>query len=120
MTLSVNITPLRPEFNVCGQISVADVAVLAQRGFKSIVNNRPDGEDGPRQPRSAEIEAEAKAHGMHYVHFPVSSPMVTPAQVEAYRLACADLPHPLVAFCRTGGRASAFFQACDGQVGCPA
>ncbi len=117
MTLSVNITPMSPEFTVCGQISVADVAVLANRGFKSIINNRPDGEDGPRQPRSAEIEAAAKAHGMHYVHFPVSSPMLTQAQVDAYRKACATLPHPLVAFCRSGGRASAFFHACDGQVG---
>ena len=119
MTLSVPTTTLCPEFTVCGQISIADVAVLAKRGYKSIINNRPDGEGGPTQPRSAEIEAAAKANGMHYVHVPVPSPMLSAAQVEAYRNACADLPHPLVAFCRSGGRASAFFQACGGKVGRP-
>lgn len=118
MTLSVPATSLCPEFTACGQISVADVAVLARQGFKSIINNRPDGEGGPSQPRSAEIEAAAKAHGMRYVHVPASSPMLSAAQVEAYRQACADLPHPVVAFCKSGGRASAFFQACGGQVGC--
>lgn len=118
MTLSVPTTALCPEFTVCGQISVADVGVLARQGYKSIINNRPDGEGGPSQPTSAEIEAAAGAHGMRYVHFPVSSPMLSAAQVEAYRQACADLPHPLVAFCRSSGRASAFFQACGGQVGC--
>lgn len=117
MTLSVPTTALCPEFTVCGQISVADVAVFARQGYKSIINNRPDGEGGPEQPRSADIEAAAKAHGLRYVHVPVPSPMLTPTQVEAYRHACADLPHPVVAFCRSGGRASAFFQACGGQVG---
>lgn len=120
MSLSVPTTALCPEFTVCGQISVADVAVLAKQGFKSIINNRPDGEGGPDQPLSADIEAAAKANGMRYVHVPVPSPMLNAEQVAAYRTACADLPHPVVAFCRSGGRATAFFQACDGQVGCPA
>ena len=120
MTLSVTTTTLCPEFTVCGQISIADVIVLARQGYKSIINNRPDGEGGPDQPRSAEIEAAAKANGLRYVHFPVPHPMLSATQVEAYRHACADLPHPLVAFCRSGGRASAFFQACGGRVGRPA
>lgn len=118
MTLSIPTTPLCPEFTVCGQISLADVAVLAKQGYRSIINNRPDGEGGPDQPRSAEIEAAAKALGMRYVHFPVPNLMISPAQVSQYQALCADLPHPIVAFCRSGGRASAFFQACGGQVGC--
>lgn len=119
MTVSVPLTALRPEFTVCGQISVADVAKLAAKGFKSIINNRPDGEDGPNQPRSAEIEAAAKAAGMAYVHFPIHSPMEAAMKAQAYQAACAALPHPVVAFCRSGGRASALFQATGGAVGCP-
>ena len=117
MTLSVCATALCPEFTVCGQISIADIAVFAKQGFKSIINNRPDGEGGPDQPRSADIEAAAKAHGLRYVHYPVPNPVLSSAQVEGYRQACADLPHPVLAFCKTGGRASAFFQACGGRVG---
>ncbi|MDE2402648.1 MAG: TIGR01244 family phosphatase [Burkholderiales bacterium] len=117
MTLSVPTTSLCPEFTVCGQISVADVAVLARQGYRSIINNRPDGEGGPDQPSSAQIQAAAEALGLRYVHFPVPNLMISQAQLDEYQRTCADLPHPMVAFCRSGGRASALFQGCGGQVG---
>lgn len=120
MTLSVNPSPMCPEFSVCGQIRVADVPLLAQQGYRAIINNRPDGEDGPDQPTSADIEAAALAHGMAYVHFPIHTMMVSPSVAKAYQDACAALPHPVVAFCRSGGRSAALFQACDGRVGKPA
>ncbi|HET8693654.1 MAG: TIGR01244 family phosphatase [Burkholderiales bacterium] len=120
MSLSVPINPLCPEFAVCGQISVEDVAKLATQGYRSIINNRPDGEGGPGQPTSAQIEAAAKAAGMSYVHFPVASLMISPEQVTRYHALCADLPHPIVAFCKSGGRANALFQAVGCQVGRPA
>jgi len=117
MTLSVPTNALCPEFTVCGQITVADVAVFARQGFRSIINNRPDGEGGPDQPTSAQIEEAAKAHGLSYVHFPVPNLMISEAQVAQYQQLCATLPHPIVGFCRSGGRASALFQACGGRVG---
>ncbi len=120
MSLSVRTNQLCPEFTVCGQISVNDVAELARQGYRSIINNRPDGEGGPTQPRSADIEAAAKAAGMSYVHFPVASLMISPEQVNRYQALCADLPHPIVAFCAAGGRANALFQAVGCRVGRPA
>jgi uncharacterized protein (TIGR01244 family) len=120
MSLSVPTNPLCPEFTVCGQINVADVAEFARRGFRSIINNRPDGEGGPDQPTSAEIEAAATANGMQYVYFPVPSLNISAAQVAQYQDLCAHLPHPIVGFCRSGGRAGALFAACGGQVGKPA
>lgn len=120
MSLSVQTMTLCPEFTVCGQISIDDVAVFADKGFRSIINNRPDGEGGPGQPTSAQIEAAAKAAGMAYVHFPVASLMISPEQVNRYHAMCADLPHPIVAFCKSGGRANALFQAVGCQVGRPA
>jgi len=118
MTVSVPLNILCPEFTVCGQISLSDVAKLAAQGYRSIVNNRPDGEGGPGQPTSAQIEAEAKAHNMAYVHFPINNPMEAAQQAQAYQAACAALPHPLVAFCRSGARSTALYQACGCQVGC--
>ncbi len=117
---SVPLQAICPEFTVCGQIALSDVAKLAAQGYRSIINNRPDGEGGPGQPTSAQIEAEAKAHGLAYVYFPINSPMEAGMKAQAYQNACAALPHPLVAFCRSGGRAAALFQACEGQVGTPA
>jgi uncharacterized protein (TIGR01244 family) len=119
MSISTALTPLCPEFTVCGQITVADVAHLAAQGFRSIINNRPDGEGGPEQPLSAQIEAAAKAAGLAYVHFPIGSPMDATMKAQAYQNACAALPHPVVAFCRSGGRAAALFQATGGAIGCP-
>lgn len=117
MTLSVLATAICPEFTVCGQITLGDVAVLARQGYRSIINNRPDGEGGPDQPSSDQIQAAAQALGLQYVHFPVPNLMLSAEQVQAYQAACAALPHPIVAFCRSGGRASALFKACGGQVG---
>jgi uncharacterized protein (TIGR01244 family) len=90
------------ELSVSPQISVADVAEIARLGFKTLVNNRPDGED-PAQPPSAEIEAAAKAAGLTYIHVPVrGSP--TSDQVEAQRAMLAKSPGPVMAFCRSGTR----------------
>ena len=36
------------------------MAAVAKAGFRSVVNNRPDGEAGPQQPTSAAIEAAAE------------------------------------------------------------
>jgi uncharacterized protein (TIGR01244 family) len=117
MSLTIALNPLCPEFAVCGQIALVDIERLASKGYRSIVNNRPDGEGGAQQPTSAQIAAEAKRHGLSYVYFPINSPMDAAQSASAYQQACAGLPHPVVAFCRSGGRAAALFQACGGNVG---
>ncbi|MEO8115689.1 MAG: TIGR01244 family sulfur transferase [Phenylobacterium sp.] len=90
------------ELSVAPQISVADVAEAARQGFRTIINNRPDGEE-PTQPAAAEIEAAAKAAGLAYVHIPVrGSP--GPAEVEAVRRAVDAADGPVLAFCRSGTR----------------
>ena len=90
------------DFSTSPQISVADVAEAARQGFRTIINNRPDGED-PAQPSAAEIGAAAKAAGLAYHHIPVrGSP--TPEQVEATRAVLQETPEPVLAFCRSGTR----------------
>jgi uncharacterized protein (TIGR01244 family) len=90
------------DLSVAPQISVADVAEAARQGFRTIINNRPDGEE-PGQPRAAEIEAAARAAGLAYHHIPVvGSP--TPQQVEATRAVLQDAEEPVLAFCRSGTR----------------
>lgn len=41
---------------VTGQVSPGEVATIAEQGFRSLVCNRPDGED-PAQPPFATIDA---------------------------------------------------------------
>ena len=62
---------LTPDFSVAGQLSPEAMALAAQAGFKSVINNRPDFEGGPAQPTSASIEAAARAAGLAYAYLPV-------------------------------------------------
>lgn len=104
------------DFTTAPQISVEDVAEAARQGFRTIINNRPDGEE-PTQPTSAEIEAAAKAAGLAYHHIPiVGAP--TEQQVEATREVLQDAEEPVLAFCRSGTRSIvtwSVLQAITGQ-----
>lgn len=95
---------------VSPQIALQDITALAQDGFTGIVNNRPDGE-APDQPASREVEAEARRHGLDYWHIPVVPGAMTEADVRAFASALADATGPVLAFCRTGGRSSALWEA---------
>ena len=90
------------QITVSPQISVDDVGAAARAGFRTIINNRPDGEDAA-QPSSHEIEAAAKAAGLAYFHMPVRGGP-TPEQVEATQHVLAEAPGPILAFCRSGTR----------------
>jgi len=90
------------DFSTAPQISVADVAEAARQGFRTIINNRPDGEE-LAQPTAQEIEAAAKAAGLAYFHIPVRGGP-TPEQVAATESVLAEAEAPVLAFCRSGTR----------------
>ena len=50
-------------FATAPQIAPQDLAEIGAMGFKTVVNNRPDGEGGADQPTSAVMEAAALAAG---------------------------------------------------------
>jgi uncharacterized protein (TIGR01244 family) len=89
--------------SVSAQIDEADVGTLAEQGFRSLINNRPDGEV-PGQPDSTAIAAAAARHGMEYMHLPVVSGQWQADVVEAFADALHTLPTPILAFCRSGTR----------------
>jgi uncharacterized protein (TIGR01244 family) len=91
------------DYTVSGQITVEDVAGIARAGYRSIMCNRPDGEEAGQTPW-AEIEAAARREGLAVAFVPVVSGAITEADVEAFRAALADLPKPVFAYCRSGGR----------------
>lgn len=88
-----------------GQVRLEEIASLAAEGCRLLINNRPDGE-APDQPSSDELEAEAKRHGMAYCHIPVVPGAATSADARAFKEAMETADGPVVAFCRTGGRAT--------------
>ena len=84
------------------------MAEAARAGFKSVVNNRPDFEDGPDQPTSAQIEAAARAAGLR-VPPPAGQPAryQTPEEIAAMARLLQELPRPMLVFCRCGARSGA-------------
>jgi len=92
-----------------GQIAPADVAAIAAHGFKTVINNRPDGEGGPAQPTSAELQNAAQAAGLAYVHIPVVSGQLTAEQVVEMANTLQAAATPIFAFCRSGARTEHLF-----------
>ncbi|MGZ8329115.1 MAG: TIGR01244 family sulfur transferase [Allosphingosinicella sp.] len=87
------------------QPSEEDIGALADRGYRSIIGNRPDNE-APDQPTWKELKAAALARGMHAVHIPVVAGQIDEADIRAFREALENLPKPIAAFCRTGTRST--------------
>lgn len=98
-----------PQVAVRGQIEPEEIAGLAKAGFKTIINNRPDHEQ-PGQPLSDDLGATARQHGLAYWHIPVVPGQATEADAAAFARAIDAASGPVVAFCRTGGRARSLWQ----------
>lgn len=108
---ALSLTRLDADVCVSPQLDPAAMAALAEAGFKSVINNRPDGEGGPDQPTSAQVEAAALAAGLAYVHLPVQPAVQTPDQIARFAELLESLPKPILAFCRTGTRSTKLYQA---------
>ncbi len=96
---------------VAPQLSPEAMAEAARQGFRSVINNRPDFEHGPDQPTSAQIEAAARAAGLEYRFLPVDGGYQSPEEIEAFAALLAELPRPILAFCRSGARSGRLFSA---------
>lgn len=101
---------LTPDVSVSPQLQPADMQAVADAGFKALIINRPDGEGGPEQPLSADVLAAAQAAGLQARYQPVVSGAITAADVADFNQLLHELPRPLLAFCRTGGRCTQLFQ----------
>jgi sulfide:quinone oxidoreductase len=87
------------------------MAEAARLGFRSVVNNRPDNEHGPGQPTNADIQAAAVAAGLDYRFLPVDGGYQSPEEIAQMAQLLADLPRPLLAFCRSGARSARLIAA---------
>jgi uncharacterized protein (TIGR01244 family) len=104
------------QLSVSPQIQLDDVATASQQGFRTLINNRPDGEE-PGQPTSSQMQVAAAAAGLAYVHIPVRGGP-TPEQIEGVRRVVDEAEAPVLAFCRSGTRSIVTWslgQALSGQ-----
>ena len=99
----MDIRKITEELAVAPQIRVDDVSEIAAAGFRAVICNRPDGESSD-QPCCEDIEAAVKAAGMAWRMQPVRSGGATQADAEAFGALMAELPKPVLAYCRSGTR----------------
>ena len=107
------INKLTDDISVAPQITVDDIPAIAAAGFKTIICNRPDGEE-LAQTGCGEIEAAAKAHGITFSNQPVVSGQITLEDVGDFKSLLDNSEKPLLAYCRSGTRCAmlwAFSQA---------
>ncbi|MBL0419025.1 TIGR01244 family phosphatase [Ramlibacter sp. AW1] len=107
MTDSLRCERIDDDLAITGQLVPQALAAVAAAGFRAVINNRPDHEGGAAQPTSDEIEQAARAAGLDYRWVPVPPSGHTLQQAQAMARAVAELPKPVLAFCRTGRRSAA-------------
>ncbi|MEM9670416.1 MAG: TIGR01244 family sulfur transferase [Pseudomonadota bacterium] len=89
-------------FAVASQLSEQDIAAAYEEGFRTIICNRPDGEEHD-QPKIEALKSKAEALGMTFLALPFSgapSPTIADQQSDLINNAA----QPVLAYCRSGTR----------------
>lgn len=114
----LKIVQLEADVAAAPQLIEADFADVAARGFRSVVNIRPDGE-APDQLPSAQAERIAESHGLTFRHLPVMSLNATDDDVvEDFAQLMHDLPGPILFYCGSATRCTTLWtQAAAPRIG---
>lgn len=99
----MDIRRITEDYAVSPQISPDDIPEIKAAGFRSIMCNRPDGEDYGQPEFDAVAEA-ARAEGIEVRCVPIVSGMVTPQAAQDFAAALEGMPKPMLAYCRSGTR----------------
>lgn len=90
------------------QIQPEHIAQIKEAGFKTIINNRPDGEE-PNQPLNADIEKMATEAGLAYYYQPVVASAINEQDCREFAEIFNQAEKPVFMFCRTGNRCNVLF-----------
>lgn len=102
--------------SVAPQIEPEDCSSLAAQGFKTVVNNRPDGEQ-PGQPSCDAMRAAATGAGLRYAAIPIDHSGFSLEQVDAMVAELDAVDGPLLAFCRSGTRSCNLWALAEAKRG---
>lgn len=105
------IIEISPGFAVAAALSRDDFGDIARMGYRSVINNRPDGEDESAL-SSVDGAAEAAKHGLAYSHIPATAfTLFTDEVVDSMADGLAALPTPILAHCKSGLRSAIVWAA---------
>lgn len=98
----MDIRQLTEDYAVAPQIGPEHVPLIKAAGFRSVICNRPDTEDGA-VPHDRVAEA-AREAGLEFRYIPVVSGRIDQQNVDDQAAALDALPRPILAYCRSGTR----------------
>lgn len=106
-----NVIQITPDFAIASQLSARDVERAAAMGFRTLVNNRPDGEE-QGQPSSAEIESVAQGHELSYAYVPTTRhDIFSDGIVSRMHEVLTAASGPVLAYCKSGQRCAIVWAA---------
>ncbi len=94
---------LTADLSVAPQIAPDDAAEIAAAGFRTVICNRPDGENPPEL-HAARLRVALEAQGITFLDLPFDGRTMTPEVIVELREMIATAEAPVLAYCRTGTR----------------
>lgn len=104
------LTNLDANFSASPQINAEDLPDIKSAGFKSIICNRPDSEDGGVHPDHNLLEEAAKKLGLEFAYLPIVPGQINETNIASFKTVIANLPRPIVGYCRMGMRSKALYE----------
>lgn len=92
------------------QASPDDMVFVAQKGFASVMNNRPDFEHDAAQPTAQSVADAARAAGMDFYNLPFSASRVNPELLVQFAQMVGQAKKPILLYCRSGARSTAIYR----------
>ena len=92
------------------QIYPAQCAKLAELGYRSLINIRPEAET-ENQPESQALQRAAIAADLDYIYLPFDCERLSLQTIESFAKHYHALPKPIMLFCGTGARAKLLYQS---------
>ncbi len=99
----MDLRKITDDFTVSPQIEATDIPAIVAAGYKSVLCNRPDGEE-MNQCCFEEVSQAAEEAGLEVRSVPISSGYVRPEDLDAFKEALDQMPRPVLAYCRSGTR----------------
>lgn len=108
-------TALNNELSVAGQMTKEKFSLLLkQHGFKSIIVNRPDQEQG-NVVTVNELRNIAEKSQVSVIYQPVVNGKISQTDITEFAKYYNELPKPILMICRSGSRSSALFNQAKAQ-----
>lgn len=99
---------LSPQLSVSGQMTTDKFQQLMTQGFKSVIVNRPDQEQG-NTVRVNQLRNIAEQSKVSVIYQPVTSGKISETDVIEFAKYYNELPKPILMVCKSGARSSLLF-----------